>query len=237
MGAEVDIEMSYDVPTDAGFQNCLPRSFLPPGGGIANSGWTSGSFLVASTESEPSMRCFNSISDYPYGFDTNSYVFSNPQNSSGTFFNGKPSELLPDTGGYRSENYSYSFATGSGQNELLEGGPVPFGEASDIPDATSNPSFPSILPHSSGNPISTASSSQKRTKSKSKASPSDKYKFNDMVTCFPTNQQPRARRTKKPIPPSEREAYKLARNVRSCARCKVRKIKASDPDTFRTFNY
>jgi hypothetical protein len=58
-----------------------------------------------------------------------------------------------------------------------------------------------------------------------------------MVTCFPTNQQPKARRTKKPIPPSEREAYKLARNVRSCSRCKARKIKASDPDTCRTFNH
>jgi hypothetical protein len=58
-----------------------------------------------------------------------------------------------------------------------------------------------------------------------------------MVTCFPTNQQPKARRTKKRIPPSEREAYKLARNVGSCARCKARKIKASDPDTCRTCNY
>jgi hypothetical protein len=229
-GAEIDIEMNYDVPTDAGFLDCLPQSFLPPGGGIANLGWTSGSFLVASTESEPSMRCFNSISDYPDGFDTTSYVFSNPQNPSGTFFSGKPSELLPDTGGYRSENYSYSFATGSGQNELLENGPVPFGEASDSPDPTSNSSFPSIIPpHSSGSPISTASSSQKRTKAKSKASSSGKNKINDMLTCFPTNQQPKARRTKKPIPPSEREAYKLARNVGSCARCKARKIKARDP--------
>jgi hypothetical protein len=238
VGAEVDMEMNYDIPTDAGFRDCLLRPVLPPGGGITNLGWTPGTFLVASTEPEPSMRCFNSISGYPDGFDTNSYSFSNPQNSSGTLFNANPSELLPDTGGYGSENYSYSFATGSGQNEFLENLPAPFGEASDSPDATSSSSFPPMIPPSSlGDLVSTAGSSQKRTKAKSKASSSGKYKFKDMVTCFPTNQQPKARRTKKPIPPSEREAYKLARNVRSCSRCKARKIKASDPDTCRTFNH
>jgi hypothetical protein len=237
VGAEVDMEMNHNIPTDAGFQDCLLRPLLPPVGGITNLDWTPGTFLVASTGPEPSMRCFNSISGHPDGFDTNSYSFSNPQNSSGTFFNASPSELLPDTGGYSSENYSYSFATGSGQNELLENRPAPFGEASDSPDATSSSSFPSIIPLSSlEDLVSTAGSSQKRTKAKSKASSSGNYKFKDMVTCFPTNQQPKARRTKKPIPPSEREAYKLARNVRSCSRCKARKIKASDPDTCCTFN-
>jgi hypothetical protein len=75
---------------------------------------------------------------------------------------------------------------------VVRGTRVPFGGTSDGPDATSNSSFPSIIPpHSSGSPISTASSSQKRTKAKSKASSSGKNKINDMVTCFPTNQQPR----------------------------------------------
>jgi len=118
VAAEVNTERDFDIPIDAGFQDCLPRSLLAPEGGIENSGWTSGSFLVAPTESEPSMRCFNSISDYQNEFNSNSYTFSNLQNPSGTFFNaanGNPNEFLPESGGYRPADYSYSFATGTEQ--------------------------------------------------------------------------------------------------------------------------
>jgi hypothetical protein len=238
LGAEVDM-VDFGLPTDAKLQDYLPRSYLPTESDSANSGWASGSVLVPSMYPESSMLCFNSLSEYRHGVGSDSYAFANPQNSSGLFVNGNTEGMIPDASPFGSENYTYSFPTNFEQDQLLENRSATFAEAFNIPNATSSSGYPSIVPQdTSADLVSTASFTQIQAQTNAKASSCDKYKLNEMVTCFPTNQkQVKAGRIKRPIPPGQREQYKLARNVRSCSRCKARKIKASDQMTDRAFYY